>query len=124
MSSAQGGAVTPLPADGWPESWRPRPTLVERLPAPTATFGEQLRHYRERAGLTQEALAERAGLAAHAVSALERGVRQRPYPHTVRALATALGLAEADRVALAAPPPPNRPPLARWVTGPLTSRGI
>ena len=32
------------------------------------------------------------GLSAKAVSALERGERRRPYPHTVRALAAGLGL--------------------------------
>ena len=55
-------------------------------------FGAQLRRYREGAGLTQEALAERAGLAPSAVAALERGRRKRPYPHTVRRLAAALRL--------------------------------
>ena len=50
----------------------------------------------ERAGLTQEELAERAGLTPHAISALERGARTRPYPHTVRALAGALGLSEVE----------------------------
>ena len=59
-----------------------------------------LRALRERAGLTQEELAERAGLTPHAISALERGVRTRPYPHTVRSIATALGLDAADRAAL------------------------
>ena len=76
-----------------------------------APFGEQLRRLRERAGLTQEELAERAGLAADAVSALERGKRQRPYPHTVRALAEALELADAQRQQLLAAVP--RPPGAR-----------
>ncbi|MBD3784808.1 MAG: helix-turn-helix transcriptional regulator [Micrococcales bacterium] len=64
--------------------------------ATPASFGSLLRSYRRRAALTQEELAERAGLAATAVSALERGQRTRPYPHTVRALATALGLATHD----------------------------
>ena len=64
---------------------------------PTPTFAELLRHYRERAGLSQEALAEKAGLSSHAISALERGERQRPYPNTLRLLAEALGLAEDER---------------------------
>ncbi len=55
-------------------------------------FGSLLRRFREAAGLTQEQLAERAGISVKAVSALERGRRQRPYPHTVRALADALDL--------------------------------
>jgi predicted ATPase/DNA-binding CsgD family transcriptional regulator/transcriptional regulator with XRE-family HTH domain len=67
--------------------------MDDREPA----FGVHLRRYRERAGLTQEALAERAGLAASAVAALERGRRQRPYPDTVQRLADALALSAADR---------------------------
>lgn len=65
-------------------------------------FAERLRRLREAAGLTQEQLAERAGLSAKAVSLLERGERTRPYPHTVRALADSLGLEDADRQALVA----------------------
>ena len=62
-------------------------------PQPTsAPFGERLRELRAAAGLTQEELAERAGLTPHGISALERGARTRPYPHTVRAIATALEL--------------------------------
>ena len=55
----------------------------------------RLRRLREAAALTQEELAERAGLTASAIGALERGERQRPYPYTVRVLADALGLDEA-----------------------------
>jgi predicted ATPase/transcriptional regulator with XRE-family HTH domain len=62
-----------------------------------APFGERLRRLRESAGLTQEELAAKAGLTAKAVSALERGERKRPYPHTVRSLADALGLSEGER---------------------------
>jgi predicted ATPase/transcriptional regulator with XRE-family HTH domain len=64
------------------------------------SFAEQLRHYRERAGLTQEELAAKAGLTAKAISALERAERRSPYPHTVRALADALGLSQAERAEL------------------------
>lgn len=55
---------------------------------------------RERAGLTQEELAERAGISPHAISALERGTRTRPYPHTVRSLADALALTDDERARL------------------------
>src|ERR687897_2468009 len=65
------------------------------------SFAELLRGYREAAGLSQEELAERAGLTAGAVGALERGERRHPYPHTIRALAAALGLSEAERAVLA-----------------------
>ena len=56
------------------------------------SFGTRLRSYRERSGLTQEELAERAGLSAQGISVLERGLRNRPHPPTVRALAEALDL--------------------------------
>jgi predicted ATPase/DNA-binding XRE family transcriptional regulator len=69
------------------------------------TFGVVLREYRGALGLTQEELASRAGLTAKAVSALERGERKRPYPHTVRALAEALGLSERERASLLAAVP-------------------
>jgi non-specific serine/threonine protein kinase len=73
------------------------------------TFGARLRGYRERAGLTQEALAERAELTASAIIALERGRRRFPYPHTVRRLGEALGLSEAELAAFgAATRPPRR----------------
>lgn len=64
-------------------------------------FAQRLRRLREQASLSQEELAERAGLTAKAVGALERGERRRPYPNTVRALADALGLEEPERAALA-----------------------
>jgi DNA-binding CsgD family transcriptional regulator/transcriptional regulator with XRE-family HTH domain len=65
-------------------------------------FGTVLRRFRRRAGLTQERLADRAGLSANAISALERGERRRPYPHTVGALAQALGLTADEHAELAA----------------------
>ena len=69
------------------------------------SLAKRLRALREAAGFSQEELAERAGLSSHAISALERGTRTRPYPHTVRALCDALG-ADADaRAALIAAVP-------------------
>lgn len=68
-------------------------------------FGTVLRRLRERAGLTQEQLAEAALLSANAISALERGERRHPYPHTVRALAVALELSAGQRTALEAAVP-------------------
>jgi predicted ATPase/transcriptional regulator with XRE-family HTH domain len=65
-------------------------------------FGELLRRHRLAAGLTQEALAERAVVSVRAISDLERGVKQRPRRDTLRLLADALGLAARDRAALAA----------------------
>ncbi|WP_433559323.1 ATP-binding protein [Pseudonocardia xinjiangensis] len=64
------------------------------------TFGALLRGHRMARSLTQEQLAERARLSPKAISALERGERRRPYPHTVAALADALGLDAAERAVL------------------------
>jgi len=75
-------------------------------------FGERLRALRLAARLTQEELAERAGLTAAGISAIERGIRQRAYPRTVTALADALGLAGQGReafTALARRPGPGGP---------------
>jgi len=66
------------------------------------TFGALLRRYREAAGLSQEELAERAGLTVSAIGALERGERKRPYPHTLQLLVKALDLDETRRAALIA----------------------
>ena len=65
------------------------------------SFADLLREHRTRAGLSQEALAERAGLSTRAVSDLERGVKTRPYPNTLRLLADALDLDGDARTALA-----------------------
>ncbi len=71
-------------------------TDVERQPP----FGALLGRYRRAAGLSQEALAERAGLTAQGISALERGLRRAPYRETVRLLAEALGLSREERASL------------------------
>ena len=60
-------------------------------------FAVVLRRLRESRSLTQEELAERAGLTAKAIGALERGERRRPYPHTVRSLADGLSLDDDER---------------------------
>ncbi len=56
------------------------------------SFGALLRRYRMAAGLTQEELAERAGLSVRTVSDLERGVNRSPRKDTLPLLASALGL--------------------------------
>lgn len=70
--------------------------------ASPATFGDWLKRYRMAAGLTQEALAERAGLSVRGISDLERGRRSSPYYDTVRLLADALMLGGEDRAILIA----------------------
>jgi predicted ATPase/class 3 adenylate cyclase/transcriptional regulator with XRE-family HTH domain len=71
-------------------------------------FGALLRRYRLAAGLSQEDLAEQAGLSVQGLSALENGRRQAPYRHTVTLLATALGLTAAQTAALDAAVPRGR----------------
>ena len=56
-----------------------------------ASFGELLRQHRLAQGLTQDALAERAGLSAHGIQKLERGTT-RPYRETAERLSRALQL--------------------------------
>ncbi|HZS86511.1 MAG TPA: AAA family ATPase [Chloroflexota bacterium] len=61
------------------------------------SLGDLLRRYRMAGGLTQEELAERAGLSARGISDLERGVKVRPRKDTIALLAAALGLAPEER---------------------------
>jgi predicted ATPase/DNA-binding XRE family transcriptional regulator len=60
-------------------------------------FAALLRQQRLAAGLTQEELAEHAGISARGISDLERGARTHPHRETVRLLADALGLSGAER---------------------------
>jgi predicted ATPase/class 3 adenylate cyclase len=69
--------------------------LPTRQPAP---FGDLLRRYRLAARLTQEELAERAGLSRRGIADLESGARRRPRRDTVALLSTALGVSETERV--------------------------
>ncbi|MFN8511028.1 MAG: helix-turn-helix transcriptional regulator [Chloroflexia bacterium] len=69
----------------------------------TGDFGALLRYFRLAASLSQETLAERAGLSVRAISDLERGARRVPRPETVSLLVEALGLVGEDRAALIAP---------------------
>jgi predicted ATPase/DNA-binding XRE family transcriptional regulator len=68
---------------------------------PAVSFSSLLKGYREAAGLTQEALAERAGLSARAISALERGVNRTPRRDTLDRLAAAMALPARKRAQLA-----------------------
>src|SRR5262249_54576733 len=90
------------------------------------SLGALLRRFRIAAGLPPETPAERA------ISTLERGERHAPYPSTLQALATALGLAGPERAALDASVPGSRAPaydarppptLAAALVLPLPSKG-
>ena len=67
--------------------------------ATSLTFGDLLRQHRLAAGLTQEALAERAGLSEHGIQKLERGVTH-PYRDTLQRLLGALKLCDDDETRL------------------------
>jgi transcriptional regulator with XRE-family HTH domain len=62
-----------------------------------STFGTLLKHFRVSRGLTQEDVAERAGVSARLVSDLERGVIQRPRRVTAHMLADAFELTGPER---------------------------
>ena len=55
-------------------------------------FAASLRRFREQVQLTQEELAERAGVSARTISDVERGLRSRIYADTASRLASALAL--------------------------------
>jgi predicted ATPase/DNA-binding XRE family transcriptional regulator len=61
------------------------------------SFARKLRHYREAAELSQEALAERAGMSTRGISDLERGLTRAPRLHTLSRLSEALGLDPTQR---------------------------
>jgi predicted ATPase/DNA-binding XRE family transcriptional regulator len=64
------------------------------------SFGSVLKRYRLAAGLTQEALAERAGLGARTISDLERGVSHAPRSDTLVLLIDALNLSPEQQAVL------------------------
>ena len=83
--------------------------------AEETAFGALLRRLRIRACMSQEALAQRAGLSADTAAALEAGRRRRPRAFTAGLLADALGLGPDERAQFAAgattagTPVPDRP---------------
>ena len=70
---------------------------------PFAAFGERLRALRAERGLSQQALAEAAGVAYRSVQYLEAGTRA-PHHDTLQSLSAALGVPYGDlRVVLGRP---------------------
>jgi len=63
-------------------------------------LGELLKQRRIANGITQEELAERAGVSVRAISDLERGLRRAPHKETLNLLADALRMADDERAAL------------------------
>ena len=64
---------------------------------PASSFADVLRQLRAEAGLTQEELAQAAGLGLRTVSDLERGIHRTAHQDTARLLANGLGLADPVR---------------------------
>ena len=82
----------------WQDGQRsPSDPLAETANRASLSFGELLREHRRAAGLTQEEMAERAGISPRSVSELERGGPHAPRRDTVALLARALGLTASDR---------------------------
>lgn len=67
-----------------------------------SSFGAMLREFRLAAGLTQEALAERAAMSVDGISALERGINRAPQRETLTLIVSALHLAPDQRQAIQA----------------------
>jgi tetratricopeptide (TPR) repeat protein/transcriptional regulator with XRE-family HTH domain len=91
-----------------PPSSGPQPeaaTVIGPVPAHEQVsghgFGALLRERRVAAGISQEQLAELAGLSIRTISNLERDRVRRPHRDSIALLATALGLTPADRDELA-----------------------
>ncbi len=89
------------------------------MSTPLATFSELLRQYRRLANLTQEELAERAGISTRSVSDLERGISRAPHTDTVQLLARAFGLTGQERDTFLAVAHPSPIPSVVSQTAPL-----
>jgi predicted ATPase/DNA-binding XRE family transcriptional regulator len=83
------------------------PMVAARMgPSADSAVGEEqlsvlLRRWRLASGLSQEALAEQAGLSVKAIAQLETGKRTNPRAATIRMLSDALGLDRSERAELA-----------------------
>jgi transcriptional regulator with XRE-family HTH domain len=75
---------------------------LDRVRGVAGQFSEVLRRLREQAGLTQEELAARSGLAVRTIRRLETGERSNPQVGTVRRLADALNTTPEERAQLLA----------------------
>jgi tetratricopeptide (TPR) repeat protein/transcriptional regulator with XRE-family HTH domain len=84
--------------------------VAEVAEQPGLSFAGLLRQLRAEARLTQEELAEAAGLSTRSVSDLERGISRTAHKDTARLLADALGLAEPVRAPFVAAARGKSPP--------------
>ena len=76
----------------------------------TVQLAALLKKFRTEAGLSQQALADRALISVQAVSALERGYRKAPYQATLERIADALELSPESRARLVRSKPRTRGP--------------
>jgi transcriptional regulator with XRE-family HTH domain len=91
----------------------------------SSLFGARLRELREGAGLTQQQLADRAGLKIGGIRDLEQGINRRPLWDTIQALAEALGVdcrAFQEEPADTSPRGRGRPPKAAAPKKPARSK--
>jgi len=56
------------------------------------TIGEKIKHWRQKKGLTQNQLAEKAGLTIATIGRIEAGIRQGTNITTLQRIAEALGI--------------------------------
>ena len=85
------------------------------------TFGSSLRRFRTAAELTQEELAERAGLSVRSISDIERGLNRSPYQATVERLIEALACSDEAAATLQASVSRRRGPATPVAEQPLTN---
>lgn len=102
-AAAAGSRPDDSPFSGYPwagaEESAKLPSAMEVEERATGSgFGSLLRRHRLAAGLSQEALAERARMSSHGISALERGQRRSPQRDTLALLAGALALSGEQRL--------------------------
>lgn len=87
-------AVNRIPQLGEPPAGRYRPPMPE--PSPSAPFGQRLHRLRERAGLSQTALARLSGLAQGRLREIENGTTRSPGLENLLRLAKALEVSVAE----------------------------
>ena len=84
-------------------------------------FGETVRWYRRLAGYTQQELADASGLSVAAIRAYETGARNEPRAHSLKKLATALGVT-IEQLLTEAHPTDTVPPYAVYHRPHIDSR--
>lgn len=57
-----------------------------------STIGENIKKYRKKLGISQDALSKKANLAFHTIAKIEAGATPNPTIETVRKIADALGV--------------------------------